>query len=128
MTAAAAQRIRTWAFLLWIGLILVGSFIQVPEMKSIDRFHPDVIFHFAMYLGLAVLGILAYRWWALIPCAIVAMGTEIVQHFLPYREMSLVDFGTNLLGTAAGSAVWAVILLIQHDRRRLGQSMAERID
>jgi hypothetical protein len=128
VTANAAQRIKIGFFCGWVGLILVGSFIKVPEMKTIDKLHPDIIFHGLMYLVLAVLGVWAFRWWTLIPCLITAIGTEAVQHFLPYREMAALDFGINLAGTAVGLAIWAVILAIQNDRRKRAQSIAERID
>jgi VanZ family protein len=36
-------------------------------------------------------------------------GIEIVQGFLPYRSLSIADFGANAVGAALGVAVWAAV-------------------
>jgi len=126
VTTVNRDWLRIGGFCLWVGLILIGSFIRVPEMKGLDKLHPDLIFHSAMYVVLAILGVLAFDWWALIPCIVIAGGTEVVQHFLPYREMSALDFGVDLGGVALGSAIMTIVLLVRRDRHMRADSIAER--
>jgi VanZ family protein len=112
------RRLLLLAFLLWIGYTVTFSVMKVPENQAISRFHLDIAFHFSAYLVMAVLGVSLFRWWVLIPGIIIAGGTEMVQHFLPYRTASWSDFGVNLAGITLGLILWWFI--------RQGQRRGER--
>jgi len=106
------------AFLLWIGYTITFSVIKVPENKAIGRYHLDIAFHFTSYLVMAVLGASLFRWWVLIPGIVIAGGTEIVQHFLPYRTASWSDFGVNLTGITLGLLLWWFVRRSRRKRRQ----------
>ncbi|MFC7204596.1 VanZ family protein [Haloferax namakaokahaiae] len=40
---------------------------------------------------------------------IYGAGIEVVQGFLPYRSLSIADFGANALGAALGVAIWVAV-------------------
>ena len=125
MTETAKQRLQIGIFYAWVGLILIGSFIRVPPMKAIDKLHPDIVFHSAMYVVLAILGFSPFGWWSIMPCIVVGAGTEIAQHFMPYRSESLSDFGVDMAGVALGLIISNIIFLFRRSRFRRAESIRE---
>lgn len=117
MTRTNRKRLLALAFLVWICYTIIFSVIKVPEAKVIGRFHLDIVFHFTSYLVMVVLGASLIRWWALVPALILGGGTELVQHFLPWRTASWSDFGVDAAGIALGALVFG---LAAARRRKLG--------
>jgi VanZ family protein len=106
MTQRTKRRLLVLVFLLWICYTIFFSVVKLPERNEIDKYHLDVAFHFTSYVVMAVLGASLISWFVLVPALIVAGGTEIVQSFLPYRQASWSDFGTNSAGLALGLLLW----------------------
>jgi len=99
--------------------------MKLPENESIGRFHLDIVFHFTSYFVMAVLGASLIRGLVLLPGIAVAAGTEIGQHFLPYRTASWIDFGINVVGIILGLLTWWLVRRALIRRTRNG-TVSER--
>ncbi len=78
--------------------------------------------HFAAF---AVLGLLVHvsRWpkgsgWTVPVLLAYALATESLQAFVPPRTVQLADYLENVLGIAAGSAVWWTVWRVFQGRKR----------
>lgn len=104
---------RTICVCYWL-LLTIGLLIPDPEaMLGIDELpgppgHRTL--HFFLFAILAFL-VHASRWpyrrgWLVTALLGYALSTELVQAFIPGRLVELLDLTENLLGLAAGTAVW----------------------
>jgi VanZ family protein len=101
-------------FVLYLSILSVLLLIPHPEMviggRELPGFFREYLTHFLLFTGLTLLA-LAARWpvragamLALLAAYAVAM--EGLQAFSPPRVVSLGDLIENLLGIAAGTAIW----------------------
>lgn len=94
------RRIAAWTLTL---AIVVVSLLPGDQLPQSPMQYTDKLVHMAMYTALA----LAFRWaygynrrWMLIVPLVVGSMTEVAQHFVPMRSMSLGDMVANCIGIA----------------------------
>lgn len=119
---------RYWMpLLVYCLLVYIQSSIPVPAAAGIR--HADKLLHFCVY---ALLGILVFRALATLPTgtnlgltmlftigisALIGIGDEFHQVFVPSRTIDREDFLYDMLGTAAGVALCLVI----YSKRRFNE-------
>ncbi len=89
--------------IIYIGLILVGSLINIPEGNFEKIEHNDKIIHFIMYFILVGWFVQLYqkpatRTLILTSAIILGMIIEYLQGMTPYRSFDLLDEIANSLG------------------------------
>jgi len=95
------------AFFVWLVLIFIVSLYPEPPHPPGEFKFMDKIEHFYVY---AVLGVLYVAWRrkpdfkAFLLIAGIGMLNEILQGFIPGRDMSLGDFLANAAG--GGFSIW----------------------
>jgi VanZ family protein len=110
------QAVRVTCAAYWTVLTVLLLVPDPAALLGIDRPSGDVKVygvHFAFFLGLAVLAA-ASRWplgrrGMAAVLAGYALLAEALQWWVPNRTVELVDLAENLLGLAAGAAVWWAI-------------------
>lgn len=105
-----------------VGLL---DFLAVPGERLIFT---DILLNILVYMPLGLLlvaalrrhlGTLAALITALLLGATLSLTMEILQNFLPGRVSSIMDLGTNILGTALGGALAATL----HPDTRIGHGL-----
>ena len=121
-------------FVIYVAMIALLCFIHVDKLPEVQRqlfgFESDKLVHFVMFLPFPILAYLAYdhhtnKVWraaafALISFvlgALLAMGTEYVQGYLPYRSRDLADLKADIYALAI-SAIFVFIVDATHLKRR----------
>ena len=117
-------RILMVVYLICMAVLCFCNFSGLPKIEDkILGFDPDKVVHFLMFLPFPVLAYAATGRqpsapgkalvWALllflVGCA-VAAGTEIGQHFLPYRKSDPTDFSADALALAVGALITLVVM------------------
>jgi VanZ family protein len=104
----------------WVGVLFTFAFISLPESPQPASLSIDKVRHAAAY---ALLGALAARAVAgavrrggtlafvaaFFTVAVVGVGTELIQSFVPGRVADVVDLACDLAGGVVGAAayLWA---------------------
>ena len=111
-----------------IVLLIVFLTLQNPQettrlsgtvqqwLKKIGIHVPSVtlrhLAHIPLYLVLGVTLAIAFRsGFVFLPAVLIALGDELLKHFLPTREFDWLDLGLDLVSLAAGILL---VRLIQH--------------
>ena len=109
---------RLLSFILWTVVILLAMLLPIPEetIPAIGSFnHVDKLVHYFLFLIMATSAIcffctftrlsdafhIAIGW-----CLLLAIFTEGMQSLLPIRNMSILDFAADIIGTSSGAVVW----------------------
>jgi VanZ family protein len=102
-------------------LLLAPNPVAVVGVKKVPFISgTNLGVHFVAFTILASL-VHGSRWlersgWAFLVLALYALGSEALQAFVPSRCVSLEDFFENLIGVAAGSAIyWCVCRAVALD-------------
>ena len=118
-------RILLAVYLICLCILCFGNFSGIPQIEEkILGFDPDKVVHFLMFFPFPILAWLAMErhpsgpWPALgltlllflTGCAIAA-GTEIGQHFLPWRTSDPKDFRADTLALALSAFIVFVKML-----------------
>jgi VanZ family protein len=117
-------RVLLAVYLICVFVLCFGNFSGLPDIEEkILGFDPDKIVHFLMFLPFPVLayGALGRQpaapgkalVWALLlflAGSVLAAGTEIGQHFLPYRNSDPKDFSADALALAIGALITLVVM------------------
>ena len=103
-------------------LLALTYLLMVKEPLGFVERHPGLgalshnLVPVGHFLGFTLLGVLiaAARWpiprWAVWGLAVTyALGTEVVQAFLPWRTAEAGDFVQNLAGIAVGGTIWWLV-------------------
>jgi len=111
------------------GIFLLSSLSNPPGQTSAEW--PSYAAHATEY---AVLGFLVGRWarpafrdaplalllfGAWLICAAYAASDEFHQSFVPHRDASPLDWAVDLVGSAAGLALWRLMVSLPGTRRTL---------
>lgn len=121
-------------FLLYIGLIAMLCFMHVDNLPEVQKtlfgLPTDKVVHFVMFLPFPILAYLAYDhltnkvWRAAVFAvlnfclgAILAVITEYVQGYLPYRTKDMADLKADLYALAVCTA-FVFIIDATHIKRR----------
>ena len=105
-TLGSAFLLITLAYVL---LILIASFMPAPDYRIFSSNNWMYFWHFVEYLILSLLLFMTlFHYGADNPhlvtftlAILVAVGTELVQVFIPYRAFNPLDIGTDGLGALA---------------------------
>lgn len=103
-------RVRT-VLLAWaVGIVIVSI---VPS-TGVSLWNLDKLGHFLAYAGLSVLVCLAFdgmrvRLPLLVGAVVLGAALELIQQFVPGRDMSLVDGLVNAAGVLTGAVLYRVL-------------------
>ena len=117
-------RVLLAVYLICVVVLCFGNFSGLPDIEEkILGFDPDKIVHFLMFLPFPVLAYAALGRqpaapgkalvWALLlflAGSVLAAGTEIGQHVLPYRNSDPKDFSADALALAVGALITLVVM------------------
>ena len=109
-------------FLLYLAVVILLCFGHFSDMSGVPRriwnFDTDKIVHLLMFLPFPVLFYIAFRWrtykpWQSLVLAlailaigcVIAVGTEYIQGFLPYRSEDPADFRADFLALCFSSII-----------------------
>ena len=114
MSATSKTRLATLVYAL--GIVVVS----VIPSTGVSMWNLDKVGHYIAYAGLAILVSLSFESLAarvagLIGAIALGASLEVVQSFVPGRDMSLIDEAVNTLGVLTGAVVF---LFRQDDLRR----------
>jgi VanZ family protein len=114
--------LRWAAVLAWAACLAAVSVVPGPAIPGRHIPGLDKVAHFGFYLILALLAqratrksCLAYSAVVTLSCGVFGAVLEVVQGFLPGRSSSVADGIANVVGAAAGSAVY--ILWVRRRRK-----------
>jgi len=113
--AIIKQRFFTIATVLWVGGLLLATFLPGQDLPEVSIKLNDKLVHVVMYFILTAL-LLGAIWrekflgldrkqtlpFTLSIIGLMAIGTEFLQSFVPGRLMSIYDIIANLLGMLLG--------------------------
>lgn len=105
--------VRLTCAVYWLGLSVL---LVVPDPLALFGIHEPPgppggrLVHFVLFTLLAFL-VWASRWpvgrrWIVGSLLVFAVATELSQAFVPRRTVEVLDLIENLLGLAAGTAIW----------------------
>lgn len=98
--------LMTWIVATGVALV----FALKPQALQIDIQGADKIMHFAAFAALAFMPVITFEKMrnivlGLLFVALIAVGIEVVQHYMPTRKAELMDVVFDGIGIMAGTAL-----------------------
>ena len=114
------ERARPWLWVAWWVLTVIGVVTSLlPGDVAAPLYRGLLASHLGPFAILAVIGVVASRkgqvWRVMVGMAVIAVGIEVAQLWVPGRACELVDLRDDGLGMAIG---WTVVQLCELARRR----------
>lgn len=105
------------------ALVTITRLATTPVVVEIHFNLGDKVLHLAAFFALALLADFAFERRPFVrdkalPLAAYGMAIEIVQHFLPYRSFSLLDWAADLAGVGLYAASVPLLRRVPGLRRR----------
>lgn len=107
-----------WWFIWSVGLITLITISAAPSVGISSQNHLDKILHFGSYFCISIFAFYLARsrrtmFLSFMILAATAVGTEIIQSFIPSREGSLGDIAANFSGIFIGFLAIKIIRKIR---------------
>jgi len=111
--------------ILFIFLTVVAVYTSFSQNIQLDDFvGEDKLAHAGFYFFMTILGIYAFRWYAVLWVAGLSSILELIQKYVPTRDANIFDLLSNMLGIGMASLI--VGLIHFRKRRRMRESLSAR--